>query len=187
MHQASEHATTAARHRLPARPPRPAGGSPSLFSTNRVATRFHVGEHKRGRGVVFTTPSGHPHPQSSLFHAHATAAAPPSSAWGGTTLSRPTYRYPAPKGASHTLFKPTPEREHASKQAGQRGGTMIVPPPQASAPTPRNANTKRRTQPKRKHQTPATRKQTRPQQACFSTTRANTRSAHTVACGRSQV
>lgn len=153
MHQASEHATTAARHRLPARPTRPAGGSPSLFSTNRVATRSHVGEHKRGRGVVFTTPSGHPHPQSSLFHAHATAAAPPSSAWGGTTLPRPiTAPYLAAHRLAHTLFKPTPEREHQPSKRGRSGGTMIVPPPQASAPTPKaqtpkgehnpNANTK---------------------------------------------
>ena len=63
----------------------------------------------------------------------------------------------------------------ANKQSrGRGGGTTIVPPPHQSA------NTKARKHPRehgqqRKHQTPATRKQTRPQQACSSTTRANTK------------
>lgn len=79
---------------------------------------------------MFTTPSGHPHPQSSLFHAHATAAAPPSSAWGGTIMSRPiTAPYLAAHRLAHTLFKPTPEREHQPSKRGRSGGTMIVPPP----------------------------------------------------------
>ena len=81
---------------------------------------------------MFTTPSGHPHPQSSLFHAHATAAAPPSSTWGGTRLSRPiTAPYLAAHRLAHTPFKPTPEREHQPSKPGQGGGggTIIVPPP----------------------------------------------------------
>lgn len=79
---------------------------------------------------MFTTPSGHPHHQSSLFHAHATAAAPPSSAWGGTIMSRPiTAPYLAAHRLAHTLFKPTPEREHQPSKRGRSGGTMIVPPP----------------------------------------------------------
>lgn len=57
MHQAvSTPAPPPGTHPTPAQAnTRPDGGSPSLFSTNRVATRSHVGEHKRGRGVVFTT------------------------------------------------------------------------------------------------------------------------------------
>lgn len=112
--------------------------------------------------------------------------------WGGTTMSRPYLTALRPSGTqqprthqqAHTRAR---TRKQASKP-GQRGGrSHTAPPPQASAPTPRNANTKRRTRPARKHQTQPPTEQTRPQQACSSTTRANTKSAHTVTCGRSQV
>ena len=112
-----------------------------MFSTNRVATRFHVGEHKRGRGVVFTTPSGHPHPQSSLFHAHATAAAPPSSAWGGTMIVPPppgerthqsTQTPQANTGSSANTQPQPPASKHAHSKPQQvrpQANTRNVPTP----------------------------------------------------------
>ena len=129
---------------------------------------------------MFTTPSGHPHPQSSLFHAHATAAAPPSSAWGGTIMSRPiTAPYLAAHRLAHTLFKPTPEREHQPSKRGRSGGTMIVPPPPGerthqSTQTPQaNTGSSANTQP----QTPASKHaHSKPQQV---RPQANTRNVPT--------
>ena len=87
------------------------------------------------------------------FRAHATAAAPPSSAWGGTIMSRPiTAPYLAAHRLAHTLFKPTPEREHQPSKRGRSGGTQKRPT------TPKRAHKQarkhpKRTQPKRKHPT----------------------------------
>ena len=45
-------------------------------------------------------------------------------------MSRPiTAPYLAAHRLAHTLFKPTPEREHQPSKRGRSGGTMIVPPP----------------------------------------------------------
>lgn len=45
-------------------------------------------------------------------------------------MSRPiTAPYLAAHRLPHTLFKPTPEREHQPSKRGRSGGTMIIPPP----------------------------------------------------------
>ena len=103
---------------------------------------------------------------SLLPRARSIRAAPPTHVMGRDNVVPPHYRYPAPKGASHTPTSPHQGvSTQASKQAGARGRRdHTAPPPQASAPTPRKRKHPKRTQPKRKHQTPTTRKQTRPQQ-----------------------
>ena len=103
---------------------------------------------------------GAPHtPRLSLPRHGATEATQRHAVWGGTTLSRPTYRYPRTQGSIAHANKPTPEREHASKQASKRGkgaaGPHCPTTPSKRANT-KSANTKRRTRPARKHQTPTT-------------------------------
>ena len=134
MHQASEHASATTRNAPHPRPDHhcPAGGSPSLFSTNRVATRFHVGEHKRGRGVVFTAPGSTP--PFSLSPHHATVGtAPPSSAWGRDNHVPPPHSRPPPIGHTppRTRFS-SPHGRVSTNQPSKRGRggeTMIAPPP----------------------------------------------------------
>ena len=128
------------------------------------------------------------HESAPTLLLHATQRGQRHAVWGGTSVVPPHYRYPAPKGASHTPTSPHQSvSTQASKQAGQRGGGTTLSHHPTKAPTPRNANTKRRTRPARKHETQPPTEQTRPQQACSSTTRANTRSAHTLLCGRGSV
>ena len=81
-------------------------------------------------------------PNPSLAR-HAAAKQPSATLYGaGQRLSRPITVNPAPKGASHTPTSPHQRREHQPSKPGQRGGrSHTVPPPQASAPTPRSANT----------------------------------------------
>ena len=69
----------------------------------------------------------------------------------------PHYRYPRTQGSVAHANKPTPEREHASKQAskpgqGRRGKPRPTTPKRAH--TSKNANTHANTPRKRKHQTP---------------------------------
>lgn len=188
MHQASEHATTAARHRLPARPTlaRPTRLHSHPVQHRQGCTRSHVGERKR---IVFTTLGSAltltPNP-SLLPRARSIRAAPPTHVMGRDNHVPPHYRYPAPKGASHTPTSPHQSVSTQASKPGQRGGGTTLSHHHTKAPTPRSANTHTNT-PRAQTSNPTTRKQTRPQQACSSTTRANTRSAHTVACGRSQV
>lgn len=97
-------------------------------------------------------PCEHPHPQP--FSPSARTQHPGSatnSVWGGTTLSRPTYRYPAPKGASHTPTSPHQRREHANKHASK----------QAEQGQGRRDNDCPTTPPKRQHQSTQTPTRTR--------------------------
>ena len=190
MHQASEHATTAARHRPPARPTlaRPTRLHSHPVQHRQGCTRSHVGERKR---IVFTTLGSAltltPNP-SPLPRARISRAAPPTHVMGRDNVVPPHYRYPAPKGASHTPTSPHQSVSTQASKPGQRGRRdHTVPPPQASAPTPKAQTPKDEHAPRANTKPQPPTEQTRPQQACSSTTRANTRSAHTVACGRSQV
>ena len=133
MHQASEHATTAARHRLPARPTLARPEAPlTPCSAPTGGTRSHVGERKR---IVFTTLGSTltltPNP-SLLPRARSIRAAPPTAYGAGQRCPAPL-PLPRTQGSIAHANKPTPEREHASKQAGQRGGgtTLSHHPKQA--------------------------------------------------------
>ena len=62
--------------------------------------------------------------------------------WGGTIMSRPIPVHPPPikhAAAAHTPTTPTPEREHASKQAGAKGLTQ----PHCPTTPSKRANTKK--------------------------------------------
>lgn len=105
-------------------------------------------------------------------------------------MSRPYLAALRPSGT----HKPRPHqrREHQNPTRQRavsvmRGGGTTLPHHPTKAPTPKHANTPTRTRPARKHETQPPTEQTRPQQACSSTTRANTRSAHTLLCGRGSV
>ena len=67
--------------------------------------------------------------------------APPTHVKGRDTIVPPLPDHPSAHPARTSRAhanKPTPEREHASKQAGARGRRdHTAPPPQASAPTPK--------------------------------------------------
>ena len=104
MHQAIEHATANTRHRLPARPTRPAGGStPTLFSTNRGYP--FPRRRAQERGIVFTTLEAlSPSPPTllSFLATHrAVDSATNARKRGGTTLSRPNLAALRPSGTQH--------------------------------------------------------------------------------------
>ena len=86
MHQASEHATTAARHHLPARPTLARPEAPlTPCSAPTGGTRSHVGERKR---IVFTTlgstltPTPNPSPLPRATHRGGQYTH--HAVWGGT-------------------------------------------------------------------------------------------------------
>ena len=77
---------------------------------------------------MFTTPSGHPHPQSSLFHAQRNGGSATQQRMGRDNHVPPQQGHPPPIGHAeppHTLFKPTPEREHQPSKRGRSGGTTL--------------------------------------------------------------
>ena len=189
MHQASEHATTAARHRLPARPTLARPEAPlTPCSAPTGGTRSHLGERKR---IVFTTLGSTLTltPNPSLLPRARSIRAPPPTAYGAGQRCPAPLPLPRTQGSiahansAHTRRVST----QASKQAEAKGRRdTIVPPPQASAPTPRKRKHPKRTQPKRKHQT--TREQTRPQASPNKARpQANTKSAHAKTRGQNSV
>lgn len=151
MHQASEHTTTAARHRLPARPPRSGRRLHSHpVQHQQWVTRSHVGERKR---IAFTTLGSTltltPNP-SLLPRATQRGQRHPAAHGAGHGCPAPYSYTPHANGGkrrtAHTPTVPTPEREHASKQAGAKGRRdNDCPTTPRRAHTPKHANTKRRT------------------------------------------
>jgi hypothetical protein len=161
----------------PARPPRSAPrGSPSLFSTNRVATRFHVGDHKR---EACSPLREHP----PLFQAHASGGRN-HTVGGGTIMSRPLPGRPPP--IRHTPPRTRQNRPHQSvntqtSKPGQERRDHTAPPPpskrtQASTQTPQ-------TNTPNPHHPPN--EQTRPQQAPLPPPRKH-KSAHATARGQAR-
>ena len=145
MRQASEHAsastTTAPSQTTTVRPeaPLPPCSAPT------VGYPF---PRRRAQEDCVHHSEEHPHPLS-LPRATQQPGTARHAIWGGTRLSRPYLTALRPSGTQNRAHanKPTPEREHASKQTGQRGGrSHTAPPPQASAPTPRKRKHPKRTQ-----------------------------------------
>ena len=128
-------------------------------------------------------------PNPSLPPRHAPGTAPPTVHRGGTRLSRPNIAALHPPRTQQPRTRQQAHTKGASTQAskpGQRDGRTTLPPPPPKRQH-QEAQTPTRTRPAHKHEPQPPTEQTRPQQARSSTTRANTRSAHTVTCGRSQV
>ena len=145
MHQASEHATTAARHRLPARPTLARPEAPlTPCSAPTGGTRSHVGERKR---IMFTTLGSTltltPNP-SLLPRARSIRAAPPTAYGAGQRCPAPL---PLPRTQGSIAHANSAHTRRVSTQASRGKGRRdtIVPPPHQSANTT-HANTKRRTQ-----------------------------------------
>ena len=128
-------------------------------------------------------------PNPSLAR-NATQRGQHHTVWGGTTLSRPITVTHAPKGASHTLFKPTRAREHQPTKQAEKGGGGTTPSPTTPSKRthPKPANTKKQTrtvaQTRNPNHPPNKHAHNKPQQV---RPQANTRNAHTTTCGRNQV
>ena len=142
-----------------------------MFSTNRVATRFHVGDHKR---EVCSPLREHPLSSRRTHRGRNHTV--------GAGHDRPA---PPCRPARHTPPRTRQSRPHAAceRQASAKAGRPKQSEPRAPtrAPTPRNANTpSEHTKPQ-----PPT-EQTRPQQAPLPPPRKH-KSAHATARGRSSV
>ena len=138
----------------PARPHSPAGGSThTLFSTDRGYPFPCRRAQERAWGCVHHSERAPPPSIFSLPRARNGGSAT-QQRMGRDTIVPPHYRYPAPKGASHTPTSPHQRREHASKQAGAKGRRDNDCPTTPS----KRVNTKarkhhKRTRPARKHET----------------------------------
>lgn len=112
--------------------------APSQATTVRLTRLPPIYPSPRVRARV-STPRGAP-PNPSL--AHNATGATPHCMGRDNDCPAPLPLLPQRNSHAHTN-KPTPEREHASKQAGAKGRTQPHRPttPSKPAPTPKSANT----------------------------------------------